>query len=522
MKHTNVLSLSFLLMLGGGLLFAGCSKEYDDGPIWEKVNDLDRRVTNIESTLSQLNRDIVNLQVLLQAKTGGVSITGVNQTADGYTVTFSDGQTITLRHGKDGVTPEIRNGYWYIGENNTGVKAEGSDGETPHIGTNGNWWIGNTDTGFKATGNDGATPEIRDGYWWIAGVNTGVKAQGNDGVTPQIINGYWWIGGVNTYVPATGGTGGGSAVNVPIIGVAEYNGVYYWTQTINGVTTFLTDKNGNKFPVSGDGATRPLIQVNVNGYWVISYDGGKTWVEILNENGQPVSAGNGGTCNCTSFFLDVFYSDGILTLILADGQTVQIPCEADADLRYDLVIPENLRDQIQAFMPIYTGVTPPNVEGVFYINPTIVVYCSDYGNGGYAPGEEKNSIKVRFTNQTTRLNTIEIEQDEENVGTSGKQTVYISGKDNNFTVYYCYESVNKGVTATLAAVISGTKTAAGIKDCYYAMSLIDKTDDQSMVFMTKNAYRIFKDGDGLSEYTTWTASSRALPEWAPSWILNNE
>lgn len=519
MKHTNVLSLSFLLMLGGGLLFAGCSKEYDDGPIWEKVNDLDRRVSNIESTLSQLNRDISNLQILLEAKQGGKSITSVTQTADGYTVSFSDGQTITLRHGKDGLTPEIRNGYWYIGENNTGIKAEGSDGEAPHIGTNGNWWIGNTDTGFKATGNDGATPEIRDGYWWINGVNTGVKATGN---TPEIRDGYWWIGGVNTYVPATGGSGSGSTVNVPIIGVAEYNGVYYWTQTINGVTTFLTDRNGNKFPVSGEGSTRPLIQVNVNGYWVISYDGGSTWVEILNENGQPVSAGSGGECNCTTFFLDVYYADGILTLVLADGQTVQIPCEADADLRYDLVIPESLRDQIKAFMPIYTGVTPPDVEGVFYINPTTVVYCSDYGNGGYAPGEEKNPIKVRFSNQTSRLNTIDIEQDEENVGTSGNQTVYISGKDNNFTVYYCYQSVNKGVTATLAVVLSGTKTDSGIKDCYYAMSMINKTDDPSRVFMSTNAYRIFKDGDGLSEWSTWTASARALPEWVPSWILDKE
>ena len=33
--------------------------------------------------------------------------------------------------------------------------ADGKDGQTPRIGTNGNWWIGNTDTGVKAEGNDG-------------------------------------------------------------------------------------------------------------------------------------------------------------------------------------------------------------------------------------------------------------------------------------------------------------------------------------------------------------------------------
>ncbi len=42
----------------------------------------------------------------------------------------------------------------------TGAKGEkgdtGADGQTPYIGTNGNWWIGETDTGVKAEGVDGA------------------------------------------------------------------------------------------------------------------------------------------------------------------------------------------------------------------------------------------------------------------------------------------------------------------------------------------------------------------------------
>ena len=71
--------------------------------------------------------------------------------------------------GKDGVTPHIgQNGNWYIGETDTGVKAEASDGKdgvTPHIGQNGNWYIGETDTHYKAEatdGEDGETPHIGD------------------------------------------------------------------------------------------------------------------------------------------------------------------------------------------------------------------------------------------------------------------------------------------------------------------------------------------------------------------------
>lgn len=50
------------------------------------------------------------------------------------------------------------NGNWWIDGKDTGVKAEGQDGEdgdTPYIGENGNWWIGNSDTGVKAQGEPG-------------------------------------------------------------------------------------------------------------------------------------------------------------------------------------------------------------------------------------------------------------------------------------------------------------------------------------------------------------------------------
>lgn len=69
---------------------------------------------------------------------------------------------------------------------------------------------------------DGKTPVIKDGFWWIGDTNTGVKAQGEkgdsgrdgvDGKTPVIKNGTWWIGDTNTGVAAAGtnGTNGLSA-----------------------------------------------------------------------------------------------------------------------------------------------------------------------------------------------------------------------------------------------------------------------------------------------------------------------
>ena len=141
-------------------------------------------------------------------------------------------------NGTDGLTPYIgENGNWWIGETDTGIKAEGTDGKdgvdgtdglTPFIGENGNWWIGETDTGVKAegtdgkdgiNGTDGLTPYIgENGNWWIGEKDTGVKAEGadgkdgvngTDGLTPYIgENGNWWIGDTDTNVKAENSSNG--------------------------------------------------------------------------------------------------------------------------------------------------------------------------------------------------------------------------------------------------------------------------------------------------------------------------
>lgn len=72
-----------------------------------------------------------------------------------------------------------------------GVK--GDDGDTPVINGAGNWEIGGVDTGIAAEGIDG-----QDG---VDGTD------GQDGATPEIINGNWWIDGVDTGIAATGPKG---------------------------------------------------------------------------------------------------------------------------------------------------------------------------------------------------------------------------------------------------------------------------------------------------------------------------
>ena len=131
---------------------------------------------------------------------------------------IGDDDTGVAAKAQDGKTPHIgENGNWFIGDDDTGVAARGQDGrtpafkiedghlhvsfdgekwedlgnvtgesgKTPHIGENGNWFIGEEDTGILATGSNGAagtTPHIgENGNWFIGDVDTGIAAQGKDG-----------------------------------------------------------------------------------------------------------------------------------------------------------------------------------------------------------------------------------------------------------------------------------------------------------------------------------------------------
>lgn len=58
------------------------------------------------------------------------------------------------------------------------VACDGCD-KAPSIGENGNWWLGNEDTGIKAKGEPGISPTIgSNGNWFIGDVDTGVNASG--------------------------------------------------------------------------------------------------------------------------------------------------------------------------------------------------------------------------------------------------------------------------------------------------------------------------------------------------------
>ena len=119
--------------------------------------------------------------------------------------------------------------------------------------------------------------------------------------------------------------------NMPVISVGVFEGMYYWTQTAGGVSSWLTDTEGNKVPVTGENAVSPLLKINMEGYWTISYDNGINYGLMSDNNGAPIQAVSrdekeeSDSFPYNSFFLDVKIKGSELVLVLADGTVLCLP-----------------------------------------------------------------------------------------------------------------------------------------------------------------------------------------------------
>lgn len=117
------------------------SCSYDDRELWKAVDNLDSRVESMEKAMKNANSDIATLQKLLEALRQNITVTSVVKNQNGYTITFSDGQTADITNGTDGInapaisvkqdTDELY--YWTLNDewllvDGKKIKAQGQDG----------------------------------------------------------------------------------------------------------------------------------------------------------------------------------------------------------------------------------------------------------------------------------------------------------------------------------------------------------------------------------------------------------
>ena len=111
----------FIRFIAASFIAIAATSCYDDTAL---VNDLEE----MKNKYSELSEEIDLIHNLLSATEKGDFITSVEETSEGYIITLASGETINIRHGKDGVDGKD-------GENGKDG-ADGKDGENGKDGSN--------------------------------------------------------------------------------------------------------------------------------------------------------------------------------------------------------------------------------------------------------------------------------------------------------------------------------------------------------------------------------------------------
>jgi hypothetical protein len=65
-------------------------------------------------------------------------------------------------------------------------------------------------------------------------------------------------------------------------------------------------------------------------------------------------------------------------------------------------------------------------------------------------------------------------------------------------------------------ILSGTKNAEEIQNLQYAFVMVEKGDDPEGILMEEGVFRVFKDGDEISYYTSWPTEEIRADKWVPA------
>ena len=308
----------------------------------------------------------------------------------------------------------------------------------------------------------------------------------------------------------------------------EAKGEYYLigsSGTVPNQTVHIISYNystGNWTIASASGFTYDLM----SGGWTLLKDGRLACTGggiDSNFNAQkyaylftPPTAGesSSGTSTTADYGVDVYKKDGTYDRYLEKDLESITTFEEHFDDRITQEIPQEYLSKMSAYMPIYSGNTPPDIEGTYKMSVQVMVYNSDV-NSSYQAGKTFADGISEYTNQNKTSNTVQYRYEErkassnEVLSTTTVEEAKLLGKGNTFTSFTIVKSTQtNGTWSKLATLLSGTMTSSGIKDFYRGILMLDKYDPNNNL-MKIGDFRIFKDQDGLSEPTTWMSRQRA-------------
>lgn len=168
------------------------------------------------------------------------------------------------------------------------------------------------------------------------------------------------------------------------------------------------------------------------------------------------------------------------------------------------VIPAAISEAFRALMPIYSGITPPDISGEYVSSPHTLTGTNGDGANDVI-GKVFADKYIAFIKDSNGKLLYSEKQGESLQGVSDDVTVIVVGKSNQFTAYFITTGISNGIRYKQSTLISGTLTSAGISGFHYAFIMLEKGDDPDDTLVDVNTYRIFKDGDGLAVRNNWTS-----------------
>ncbi|QIO09256.1 Ig-like domain-containing protein [Acinetobacter lanii] len=391
----------------------------------------------------------IPLQAKVEIINGNWHVNGVD--------TGVQAQGVAGAAGKDGISPTIKDGVWYIGDESTNIPVQA---KVEII--NGNWHVNGVDTGVQAqgvagaAGKDGISPTIKDGVWYIGQESTNIPVQAK----VEIINGNWHVNGVDTGVQAQGVAGkdgisptikdgvwyiGQESTNIPLQAKVEIiNGNWH----VNGVDTGV-QAQGAAGAAGKDGIS-PTIK---DGVWYIGDESTnipvQAKVEIINGNWHVNGVDTGVQAQGVA---GAAGKDGISPTI-KDGvwyigqESTNIPVQAKVE-----IINGNWHVN-----GVDTGVQAQGAAGKDGISPTIK-------DGVWYIGQESTNIpvqaKVEIINGNWHVNGVDTGVQAQGVaGAAGKDGISPTIKDGVW--YIGQESTNIPVQAKVE-IINGNWHVNGV------------------------------------------------------------
>ncbi len=151
-------------------------------------------------------------------------------------------------------------------------------------------------------------------------------------------------------------------------------------------------------------------------------------------------------------------------------------------------------------MVINKGTTPPNVTGIYLVNPFVLQ--SPYGpDDPWTAGQVIPDYKYKLYDQSGTTVKLDYKSTTGVDDATGLGS-FISGSDKKFSLFAEVSGTASGITYKSVSIISGEMTEDGIKDFQYAFVYTEKNGDPNdNVLIPVGEGRIWRDGDAMAAIT---------------------